>query len=712
MYISKLVIHGFKSIYHTEIAFSQGKNVLIGKNNVGKSNIVRALDIVLNEKYPTYADIDTSDFHQGMDGTKEPEFWILCEIKGNDADFERISSIKGIWRACCEESPISLSSGPFMINNELLFEDPDLIGTAYKTYFKNGGSKNKIDEYIKSLEQADAYYFIFKAYLDENNEEKIIREFRFFYQEKARNWYFSWGLSKEFRDSLITSAILPSFREPSAQLKITNWSWYGKLLKSQWDKQNLMHPGITQGLNEALEQVRKIGNPIYADLSEEINRKIRVGFSNTNVRLQFVATSPHDIHKQVRIYVKDDGVDDGMNYKGSGIQSAIVIGLFSYYCAVHHKNTSVLVIEEPEVFLHPQARRAISQRLDEFVKIHSQQDIEKNNQVIITTHSSEFIQSGEAGTIVVVKKSRGQTTVAAIDLTSSDADQKQIQKAVRASSAEMFFADNVILCEGAEVHLLPRIADILKKCRGALDEYNISVIRVDGKGSFKSYSEVLDQIGVPWLILADLDFFIEGLDKFTSSLEFYNLKNDISQLLEGWKITKRIKEKMLQSDKSKDAKAFVEAMSEFEENPSDLAREKLLEIWKYVKPSLKTKISKEILDSNPDLQQRLDSYLDNLFTQSDILILKNGELENYVRADTEEGLGLSGSKINDAQLLKICRDDSANISNYFHLEEFVKIIKRAFDAKSASIDKMHNDSQSISCEEQLFRDMACDDNDF
>ena len=62
MFVSKLLIRNFRSIEKESIDFRPGKNVLVGKNNSGKSNIVKALDLVLGEKNPVYLDINEKDF--------------------------------------------------------------------------------------------------------------------------------------------------------------------------------------------------------------------------------------------------------------------------------------------------------------------------------------------------------------------------------------------------------------------------------------------------------------------------------------------------------------------------------------------------------------------------------------------------------------------------------------------------------------------------
>lgn len=48
MYISKIHIRGYRNFKDKVIEFHEGINVIIGPNNAGKSNLLRALDLVLN----------------------------------------------------------------------------------------------------------------------------------------------------------------------------------------------------------------------------------------------------------------------------------------------------------------------------------------------------------------------------------------------------------------------------------------------------------------------------------------------------------------------------------------------------------------------------------------------------------------------------------------------------------------------------------------
>jgi predicted ATP-dependent endonuclease of OLD family len=47
MFISKLFVQNFRSLRQATIRFEKGKNVIVGKNNYGKSNIVKAIEVLI-----------------------------------------------------------------------------------------------------------------------------------------------------------------------------------------------------------------------------------------------------------------------------------------------------------------------------------------------------------------------------------------------------------------------------------------------------------------------------------------------------------------------------------------------------------------------------------------------------------------------------------------------------------------------------------------
>jgi energy-coupling factor transporter ATP-binding protein EcfA2 len=673
MYIDRLIVRGYRSLYHIDLPLKPGKNVLVGKNNAGKSNIVDALNIVLGERYPTYVDIDIEDFFTDLQGKRSESFWIVCSIKGNDWNSEALKCLTRLYRTTGRTDDYPIGESADIIEhslNSIFFEPEDLDRSEKETLLKNN-----LSTFVNELNHAVDMAFVFRARRDTSSDEGFSKDFRFIYRydQNGRSfWRVVWGISNEFRQAFLTSAVLRAFRDPDSELRINKWSWYGKLITKAWERARSDNPKLEEELSSAFSQAESVGNEVYSSFSDHLEQAIGIGFRGTKVAFKFANTSASDFHKGVQVYI-NDGLDAPISRKGAGIQSAVIIGLFSYYCQTQHSNTSVLIVEEPEIFLHPHARRSISRKLDQFIAIKESSG--KRNQVVITTHSAEYVQAGDASSIAVVRKTDGKTEIKSFSFDSLN--DKAKQRLLRANSGEMFFADKVILCEGAEAYLIPRVADMLVRSTGVLDEHNISVIRVDGKGSFKSYAIALDALGIPWFILADFDFFLKGLSDFL--LDQDPLKGTYSQLvqaiqkLQSGNSTQLGGVKKTLKDKTSNLrKEFIQAMDLFRIVPSDYRREEVFSLWDKIITNSTGKIGKEALVD--ELNEQLEDFLEKLFKEKNIWILRQGELEDYATG-TKGGDLLSGQKVQDSRLLEACLDPDANLEEYFELDEFQKFLR-------------------------------------
>ena len=64
MFISKIKIQGYRNFKNHEILFNEGINVIIGHNNAGKSNLLRALSLVINPQ--AIRKLSIYDFYQNI----------------------------------------------------------------------------------------------------------------------------------------------------------------------------------------------------------------------------------------------------------------------------------------------------------------------------------------------------------------------------------------------------------------------------------------------------------------------------------------------------------------------------------------------------------------------------------------------------------------------------------------------------------------------
>ncbi|RLF90073.1 hypothetical protein DRN46_04395, partial [Thermococci archaeon] len=60
--IRKLIIENYRSIERLEVELSM-LNALIGPNSSGKTNILKALDLIVGATYPSVRSFNDSDFY-------------------------------------------------------------------------------------------------------------------------------------------------------------------------------------------------------------------------------------------------------------------------------------------------------------------------------------------------------------------------------------------------------------------------------------------------------------------------------------------------------------------------------------------------------------------------------------------------------------------------------------------------------------------------
>ena len=422
MYVKRLRVKNYRSIKTLDLTFTKGKNVIVGKNNCGKSNIVKALDIILGEPSPTFhksENICENDFYNGQ--VNNP-IYIYCELsrdKDEKLNYDEIYKCIGFkyhvenknydrTRQQYIGTPVRHHIDPqsFWDTLECLMNiDEEEVASIYV----NPKLRHQAS-FEDQLNDKYCFAYIFKAYTTPSG--RISKSIRFLYREDSEHgWILSF--TAPIRCEFLQSAILPSFRDPSLQLRISSWTWYGKLLRQYINTDN-------EKLQKAFAELRDASDDVFDSLKTEINNsQVKVAFPETEVSFQFNPETNIDIYKSALIYV-DDGFNTLLQEKGSGIQSAVIIGLFHYYTTnIAHAASSLLVVEEPELYLHPQARRVISYRLTDFLE-------NGKNQVIVTTHAPEFITSvHEDLNLIVIKKNQEEGSTSA-NATITDIKEKQI----------------------------------------------------------------------------------------------------------------------------------------------------------------------------------------------------------------------------------------------------------------------------------------------
>jgi hypothetical protein len=155
----------------------------------------------------------------------------------------------------------------------------------------------------------------------------------------------------------------------------------------------------------------------------------------------------------------------------------------------------LLLIEEPELYLRPQAQRYLYRLLREFSV--------GGNQIIYSTHSPAFLNVARLDELVFVERlPRSGTRALQPEPLTPDEDFRVLTE-FDAARSELFLARAVVLVEGlTEKLVLPFVFAALGF---DVDREAISIIECGGKPNIPLFARVCEASGVPFAVLHDSD---------------------------------------------------------------------------------------------------------------------------------------------------------------------------------------------------------------
>jgi len=203
----------------------------------------------------------------------------------------------------------------------------------------------------------------------------------------------------------------------------------------------------------------------------------------------------------------EDGYLAKISQQGSGARRTLLWTALRYLSeAVAPSDSSarphVLLLDEPEICLHPTAIREAREVLYSL-------PTSKNWQVMITTHSPIFIDLSKDNTTVVRVERQLDNQVHSVTLyrptkAKLDEDDRANLKALNACDPyvnEFFFGGDVVVVEGDTEYT----ALSMLKAHAPEKYRNLHVVRARGKGSILTILKILNQFSSKYAVLHDSD---------------------------------------------------------------------------------------------------------------------------------------------------------------------------------------------------------------
>ncbi len=186
--------------------------------------------------------------------------------------------------------------------------------------------------------------------------------------------------------------------------------------------------------------------------------------------------------------------------------------LFAILFYIFHPQYKIILIDEPELHLHPSI-------IKRFLFLLAEKKLK--NQIFLTTHHPTFIQADYLKNIWRIARNENNSTTI-YNLSNSKINSDRFVQEINDDNSGMFFCDKVLLVEGVSDYIFMR--EIIK--RFYKKEKDIKVIYTGGKGTVDLYSDLCEQFKIPYAIMVDRD----ALDSYSlmKVRKYPNFKKGIS----------------------------------------------------------------------------------------------------------------------------------------------------------------------------------------
>ncbi|MFI8685873.1 ATP-dependent nuclease [Rossellomorea sp. NPDC077527] len=383
MKIIKARITNFRGIKDTiEITFNDF-NTIIGKNDAGKSTILKALNLFLNN-----GTFNRDNLNINADSPK-----VIIEL------FFQITTDSG---------PILLSDGTY-INLSEIESEPSIVRVKKEW----DASKARIP--------CETYIFI-----------KKYEEYDFLLLSKEQVIEFCDGLNLQISD-LNYEDIREKLNQKRDELNIHYDYTYEKLASTGNSKSKLLHDSLKlrlprfeyfpadSSLSESDNAIQNFFKRLAQDTIEDelnlleiekpIKNKLESVFNNITEKINSVVPEEDRVAPQIKFdWTKlvqtsfQSGTDDvgiPLSSRGDGFRRITMMSYFEYLAeqATFERQNIIFGFEEPETFLHPSAQENLFNKLKSMC--------ENDYQIMVTSHSPIIVSNSDKSDLIhIIRENR------------------------------------------------------------------------------------------------------------------------------------------------------------------------------------------------------------------------------------------------------------------------------------------------------------------
>jgi predicted ATP-dependent endonuclease of OLD family len=459
--IKRVVINGFKSIEENVSIELTDLTAFIGANNVGKSNIIEAIFKVLGRDWVTVNTFDERDV-SFEDASKDIDIKIEFEPPLQFIPFKGMDPI-----------------------------DVPILQFVYTTY-KIGELKGSRRLEKKCLKADGTDVFVPAARFQKGVKssfkplttipQEIQENIKIIYLGPKRDLSQQLGGSRNSVLLNMLSDVNEGFHKASTTAKARGE-------ESQLEK----FESIIRQAVELLktEDFKTIETLIHRNTL--LNLGLNPDSDSGKFSVRFGLPTPMDFYKALGLLANDNGYEIEAQSLGGGVQNAILLSILQAYEATQ-KSGAIFLLEEPELFLHPQMQRSFYRTL---------RTLSNRNQIIYVTHSPNFVTVPDYSNIRIVEKTELGTTVRKSKISPDPKLLEKWKKELDPERNELFFSRKTLFVEGDTEKLA--IPEYCFRMGIDLDRIGVSIIEVGGKKSLYEFVRLSLSFGIKTGVIYDID---------------------------------------------------------------------------------------------------------------------------------------------------------------------------------------------------------------
>jgi len=473
MYISKIQINNFRNFKNKEIVFNDGVNVIIGHNNAGKTNLIKAISLILDTE--SSKRLGTDDFNKKITleelKASPPKISISATInKGEEETPDDLVTISN-WLTKLDSSYEALLTYEFFLPEKKLEEYIRKLAEI------TDATPNAIEKAWKIVKHDFIRYYTYKIWGGEvtnqaTADSESLQKFDFQFLDAIRDVERDMltgrnTLLREVFDFFMDYEIKidddKTREEKHIEIKAK------KELFSE--KADILVKNLSERIEEGKQQILS-----YAK---------KTGASFNNAKPTFEGSiSENEMYSVLKLIVEyESGIKIPATHNGLGYNNLIFMSLLLAkmqvnadvdYLDNNAKVFTALAIEEPEAHLHPAMQY-------KFLKFLNENKKEKKvRQIFVTTHSTQITSAVSLDEIICLHNEDGETSIGyPKKVFPEDKNKKYVQRFLDATKSDMLFAQKILFVEGiAEQLLMSIFAGYIGK---SLENNHVAVINIGGR---------------------------------------------------------------------------------------------------------------------------------------------------------------------------------------------------------------------------------------